>query len=204
MNLISKLSICLLFACTTSPNVASDTSQPIAAEAKRIAEAALSLTKDKVSYDPTYFNIPYPNGDVPKDKGACTDVVIRTYRKLGVDLQRLVHEDMQANFAKYPQKWGLKKTDTNIDHRRVPNLMYFFSRFGKVKPISKKSEDYQPGEIVAWKLSGGLTHIGLIINKLSEDKKRYLIVHNIGSGQVVSDCLFDFDIIGHYYYAGFK
>jgi uncharacterized protein len=199
MNLL-KAVIFLFLSCTTAPGAVLDASLPISAEAKRISDAAISLTRDAVTYDPTYFNITYPNGDVPKDKGVCTDVVIRAYRKLGVDLQQLVHDDMQANFAKYPQKWGLKKPDTNIDHRRVPNLMYFFSRFGKVKPMTKKGGDYKPGEIVAWKLVGGQTHIGLVINRLSGDKQRYMIVHNIGSGQVVSDCLFDFEIIGHYYY----
>jgi uncharacterized protein len=204
LNLASNLLICLLFACTTSPNAVQNPNAPIPAEAKKISDAALSLTKDKVVYDPTYFSITYPNGDVPKDKGVCTDVVIRTYRKLGVDLQRLVHEDMQKNFAQYPQKWGLKKTDSNIDHRRVPNLMYFFSRFGKVKPKTKKSADYKPGEIVAWKLTGGQTHIGLVVNQLSTDQQRYMIVHNIGNGQELSDCLFDFEIIGHYYYSNAK
>jgi uncharacterized protein YijF (DUF1287 family) len=108
MNLL-KTSIFLFLSCTTAPGAVLDSNLPISAEAKRISDAAISLTKDAVTYDPTYFNITYPNGDVPKDKGVCTDVVIRAYRKLGVDLQQLVHDDMQANFAKYPQKWGLKK-----------------------------------------------------------------------------------------------
>ena len=153
-------------------------------------------------YDPTYFSIAYPNGDVPAGKGVCTDVVIRSYRKLGVDLQRLVHEDMKAHFALYPKKWGLKKTDTNIDHRRVPNLMVFFSRFGKVKPITLQASDYVPGDIVCWNLGGGITHIGLVVNKRSADGKRYCIVHNIGAGQVMEDVLFSWKIIGHYSYAG--
>lgn len=168
--------------------------------AAQLSEAAISLTKDKVEYDGTYFNIPYPKGDVPAGKGVCTDVIIRTYRKLGVDLQQKVHEDMQANFAIYPQKWGLKKTDTNIDHRRVPNLMTFFARKGEERKISENPADYLPGEIVTWDLGGGLTHIGMIVNVLSQDKKRFLIVHNIGNGQELSDCLFDYAITGHYFY----
>lgn len=160
--------------------------------------AALELTNQKVVYDPNYFVIKYPNGDIPSDLGVCTDVVIRAYRKLGVDLQKEVHEDMKANFDIYPKNWGLYRTDTNIDHRRVPNLMKYFSRFGKIKAITNNKEDYLPGDIVCWDL-GGTTHIGLVVNKKS-DSNRYLIVHNIGKGQVLADCLFDFKIIGHYRY----
>lgn len=166
----------------------------------RLSDAALQLTQQKVQYDPTYFSIPYPMGDVPDGKGVCTDVVIRAYRKLGVDLQQQVHEDMKANFAKYPVLWGLKTTDKNIDHRRVPNLMTFFTRNGEVKSVSSKAEDYLPGDVVCWNLGGAVTHIGIVVNKKSEDGQRYLIVHNIGGGQVLADCLFDFKIIGHYRY----
>jgi uncharacterized protein len=167
---------------------------------KKLSNAAVELTKQKVTYDPTYFSIPYPNGDVPAGKGVCTDVVIRAYRKLNTDLQQLVHEDMKANFKKYPNRWGLTKTDRNIDHRRVPNLMTFFSRHGQSLPTSKKSEDYKPGDIVTWDLSSGVPHIGIVIDKKSQDNLRYLIVHNIGSGQEISDCLFQFKITGHYSY----
>ncbi|EZH72819.1 hypothetical protein ATO12_22060 [Aquimarina atlantica] len=166
----------------------------------QLSDAAIALTKNKVTYDPTYFSIDYPNGDVPSDKGVCTDVVIRAYRALDIDLQKEVHEDMRANFGLYPKNWGLSKTDKNIDHRRVPNLMKFFSRFGKTKPITNDPKDYIPGDIVCWSLGGGLTHIGMVVNKKSGDQQRYLIVHNIGGGQVVADCLFDYKIIGHYQY----
>jgi uncharacterized protein len=166
----------------------------------RLSDAAIELTLQHVVYDPSYFVIGYPNGDVPADRGVCTDVIIRAYRKLGIDLQKEVHEDMAANFSLYPQRWGLKKTDTNIDHRRVPNLMTFFSRKGEILPITLKAEDYSPGDIVCWDLGGGITHIGLVVNKKSDDGKHYLIVHNIGAGQVLADCLFDFQIIGHYRY----
>ena len=127
-------------------------------------------------------------------------VVVRAYRKMGIDLQKEVHEDMKANFEKYPKIWKLRSTDRNIDHRRVPNLMVFFARHGTVKKISSSAEDYLPGDIVCWNLEGGATHIGIVVNKKSKDKKRYLIVHNIGQGQVVEDCLFDYKIIGHYRY----
>jgi uncharacterized protein YijF (DUF1287 family) len=167
---------------------------------KKLSDAAVELTTHKVQYDPTYFSIPYPNGDVPSDKGVCTDVVIRAYRKLGIDLQKEVHEDMASNFSLYPKDWGLKTTDKNIDHRRVPNLMTFFKRHGTVKKKSTNPNDYAPGDIVTWNLGGGTNHIGILIDQKSQDNERYLVVHNIGNGQEISDCLFQFKIIGHYSY----
>jgi uncharacterized protein YijF (DUF1287 family) len=119
---------------------------------------------------------------------------------MGIDLQKEVHEDMAANFSKYPQIWGLKKTNTSIDHRRVPNLMRFFSRHGSVLKISDSAEDYRPGDIVCWNLGGGVNHIGMLVNRKSRDAKRLLVVHNIGQGQAMEDCLFKFSIIGHYRY----
>lgn len=166
----------------------------------QLSEAAIDLTRESVVYDPSYFTIGYPNGDVPKGKGVCTDVVIRAYRKLGIDLQKEVHLDMKAHFEKYPKRWGLKKTDTNIDHRRVPNLMVFFERKGVSKPITSLGEDYKPGDIVCWNLGGSITHIGIVVNKKSLFANRYMIVHNIGGGQVMEDCLFNYTIIGHYTY----
>ena len=168
----------------------------------RLADSTLTLTQQSVVYDPTYFRIDYPNGDVPANRGVCTDVVIRAYRKVGIDLQRKVHEDMKANFSKYPKKWGLKSTDRNIDHRRVPNLMTFFGRKGISLPVTTSAKDYIPGDVVCWNLGGAVTHIGIVVNRKSADGVRYLIVHNIGSGQVLEDCLFNFTIIGHYQYGG--
>ena len=167
---------------------------------KKLSSSAIELTKQHVIYDPGYYSIAYPNGDVPSTIGVCTDVVIRAYRKLGVDLQKEVHRDMQANFSKYPKNWGLTQTDKNIDHRRVPNLMVFFTRYGKTKAITDNPGDYLPGDIVCWNLGGGITHIGLVVDKKSSDGQRYLIVHNIGGGQVLTDCIFDYKIIGHYKY----
>lgn len=166
----------------------------------KLSNATISLTNDKVVYDPSYFVLKYPNGDVPADKGVCTDVVIRAYRKLGIDLQKEVHEDMLKNFAKYPKKWGLKRPDKNIDHRRVPNLRVFFAKFGKMKPTTTDAKDYAPGDIVTWDLPHNLTHIGIVVDKKSADGKRYMIVHNIGAGQVLEDCLFSWPITGHYQY----
>jgi uncharacterized protein len=164
----------------------------------RLSDAAIALTRQAVEYDPAYFSIPYPNGDVPADKGVCTDVIIRAYRKLGIDLQKEVHEDMKMNFSKYPKKWGLKTTDKNIDHRRVPNLMTYFARHGTVLRKTTAAEDYAPGDIVTWDLGGGITHIGIVVNRKSDDQQRWLVVHNIGRGQQIADCLFQFTITGHY------
>jgi len=168
--------------------------------AGRLSSAAISLTKQEVLYDPSYYVLDYPGGDVPEGRGVCTDVVIRAYRKLGIDLQKEVHEDMMAFLHQYPKNWGLSKPDKNIDHRRVPNLMTFFSRHGEIRPITNKAEDYLPGDLVCWDLGQGLTHIGIVVDKKSADGKRYLIVHNIGGGQVLADCLFTYKIIGHYLY----
>jgi len=167
-----------------------------------LADSAVTLTKQRVTYDPSYFSIKYPNGDVPADKGVCTDVVIRAYRKVGIDLQKLVHEDMKAHFSEYPKTWGLKSTDTNIDHRRVPNLMVFFKRKQTALPITKVAADYKPGDIVCWNLGGSTTHIGIVSSKTTADGSRPLVVHNICAGQVLEDCLFSYTIIGHYRYSG--
>ena len=167
---------------------------------RNLSHASIELTKDRVVYDPSYFAISYPNGDIPKGKGVCTDVVIRAYRKVGVDLQKEVHEDMKHHFFLYPKIWGLKTTDKNIDHRRVPNLIKFFDRNGTKLPITKNPSDYQPGDIISWSLGGGLTHIGMLTHRRSSDNQRYLVVHNIGSGQVLEDCLFRYKIIAHHRY----
>lgn len=172
--------------------------------AQKLSAAAIELTEDDVTYDPGYFSIDYPGGDVPEGKGVCTDVVIRAYRKLDIDLQQEVHEDMKAYFGLYPKIWGLSRTDTNIDHRRVPNLMKFFERHGEVLPMSQKAEDYKPGDIVCWNLGGATTHIGIVVDKRSADGERYLISHNIGRGQELSDCLFSYKIIGHYSFKEIK
>jgi len=166
----------------------------------RLSDAAIELTKNKVVYDASYQKISYPNGDVAPNKGVCTDVIIRAYRKLGIDLQQKVHEDMKVNFSKYPKRWGLKKTDTNIDHRRVPNLQTYFTRHGQKLTVTDKPDEYKPGDIVTWILDNGLDHIGIVIDRKSNDGKRYLIVHNIGRGQVAEDCLFSWKLTGHYRY----
>ncbi|WP_370514389.1 MULTISPECIES: DUF1287 domain-containing protein [unclassified Flavobacterium] len=140
----------------------------------RLSKAALSIINPNVIYDPTYKSIPYPKGDVPKNKGVCTDVVIRAYRKLNIDLQKEVHEDMKTNFSKYPnlKKWGMKRTDTNIDHRRVPNLEVFFERKGKKLLVTDKAQDYKTGNIITWIINGKLPHIGIVTHKKTSDGMR--------------------------------
>ncbi|WP_052441925.1 DUF1287 domain-containing protein [Vibrio hyugaensis] len=172
----------------------------IAEQPISLAEAAKERTQYDITYDGSYYQIDYPNGDVASDIGVCTDVIIRSYRKLGIDLQVLVHEDMRDNFAAYPSKriWGLARTDRNIDHRRVPNLQVFFQRHGVEIPISNDGHNFKPGDIVTWMLPRNLPHIGIVTDEFSADKQRPLIVHNIGVGVVLEDVLFDYPITGHY------
>ncbi len=168
-----------------------------------LAKAAIERTKQGVRYDPSYAKISYPMGDVPSDIGVCTDVIIRSYRMLGIDLQELIHKDMKLHFNQYPKLWGLKRTDTNIDHRRVPNLRVFFKRHGTSLKVTSNGKDYKPGDIVTWNLrgkQGNLPHIGIVTTLKSQDEGRYLIAHNIGAGPELEDVLFKFDITGHYRY----
>lgn len=167
-----------------------------------LTRAALERTRHRVIYDGSYQAIPYPNGDVPGNVGVCTDVVVRSYRQLGIDLQRDVHEDMKAHFEAYPQRWGLAAPDRNIDHRRVPNLQALFIRRGLVLPVSDRADDYVAGDLVTWRVSGNLPHIGIIVSRRSADGKRPLVVHNIGRGPRLEDILFDYPITGHYRYYG--
>ncbi len=202
--IVLSLSFGFLSACTVRSPVlvekpVSDeiTSEPV----RQILESARKQTTITTGYTQAYYTLPYPAGDVPAETGACTDVVIRAFRTAGLDLQKEVHEDMAANFSAYPQKWGLSKTDTNIDHRRVPNLQMFFTRKGKSIPITLKGEDYSPGDVVSWGLDGkGMTHIGLVSNYWNQSSKRYFIIHNIGGGTRAEDRLFEWRITGHYRY----
>lgn len=206
--------ICFFASCETNPQSGSESdplhfsaSGPI--EKREVASAPINKILQKAeeqthltkNYTQAYFTIPYPNGDLPIETGACSDVVIRSFRAAGVDLQKEVHEDMAANFAAYPKKWGLPAPDPNIDHRRVPNLQTFFTRKGKAVVISTNPDDYQPGDVVSWDLDGkGMTHIGVVSNLWNERTKRYLIIHNIGGGTKAEDRLFDWKITGHFRY----
>ena len=171
--------------------------------AEKLAQAALERTIHDVTYDGRYIKIAYPMGDVPDSIGVCTDVVIRSYRQLGIDLQQLVHEDMRQHFSEYPnqRRWGLSKPDPNIDHRRVPNLRVFFSRHGASLPVTRNPEDYQPGDLVTWKLNEKMGHIGIVAEQVTEeDPQRHYIIHNIGRGPELGDMLFEYEITGHYRY----
>jgi uncharacterized protein YijF (DUF1287 family) len=161
-----------------------------------VVQGALDQLGKTVSYDPAYVKLVYPGGDLPIERGVCSDVVIRAFRQAGVDLQVLVHEDMRRAFAQYPRLWGLKSTDRNIDHRRVPNLRTFFQRQGKNLPLDQR--DYRPGDLLTWILPGNLPHIGIVSNLRSAASGRPLIVHNIGAGAQLEDMLERFELTGHY------
>ncbi len=171
---------------------------------KDFVEAALERTKHQIIYNGNYFNIDYPNGDIPEKFGVCTDVIVRSYRKINVDLQQLLHEDIKKNFNDYSIKkhWPKqRRADSNIDHRRVPNLEIFFSKYGKSLPVSNNKSNYEPGDIVTWDLMGSSPwHIGIVTNKISPKTNNPLIVHNIGRGPVIDDMIFSFPIRGHYRY----
>jgi len=165
--------------------------------AEKLVQAALNRTKQTVRYVPAYVKLTYPGGDVPADTGVCTDEVIRAYRTLGFDLQKLVHEDMKANFSAYPKNWGLRRPDTNIDHRRVPNLQTFFKRRGASLPVTEREADYLPGDLITCTVPPHLPHIALVV-PAPDGSSRPWIVHNIGSGPRLEDRLFEFPLTGHY------
>ena len=167
---------------------------------KAIIDGAIDQVGKTTSYDPSYQKLDYPNGDVPIETGVCSDVIVRAFRKGKIDLQKDVHEDMQSNFSAYPTRWGLKGPDSNIDHRRVPNLETYFARKGKSQAITNRSDDFQPGDLVTWDMGTGQDHIGLVTNVWYKPSQRYLIVHNIGAGTRMEDVLFAWKITGHYRY----
>lgn len=171
---------------------------------KRLVAAAEARSLVHVRNVNDYVRIPYPGGDVPADTGVCTDEIIRTYRAVGIDLQKDVHEDMAAHFDQYPAKWRWlrRAPDTNIDHRRVPNLIVFFRRNGESLPITSNAADYHPGDLVTWDLGHGLTHIGIVVDRQTLLGKRYMVLHNIGRGPQIEDVLFDWKITGHFRYYG--
>jgi uncharacterized protein YijF (DUF1287 family) len=171
---------------------------------QQFVAAAIERTHHTVRYLADYVKIPYPGGDVPAGTGVCSDEVIRAYRAVGVDLQREVHEDMEQSFSSYPHpiKWLALRPDANIDHRRVPNLMVFFSRKGENLPLTHRAEDYAPGELITWDIGGNVPHIGIVVDQRSPSSGRYMIVHNVGQGPKMEDVLFAWKITGHYRYCG--
>ena len=168
----------------------------------RLVAAAVERANHPARYVPDYVRIGYPSGDVPADTGVCADEIIRAYRGVGIDLQKEVHEDMAQHFSGYPHKWGLRHTDTNIDHRRVPNLMVFFTRHGESLPVTKAAKDYFPGDIVSWDLGGNVPHIGIVVDRQPLLSANHLVLHNVGEGPKIEDVLFRWQITGHYRYYG--
>jgi uncharacterized protein YijF (DUF1287 family) len=166
-----------------------------------LAAAALERTLEKVLYDGAYFKIDFPGGDIPADRGKAEDLIIRTYRKVDIDLQVEVHEDISQNYHAYPQVFDSKEADPNIDHRRAQNLQRFFARKGETLTISEDAIDYSVGDIVVWQLLNGDKHLGIIVPGPGIKKTEKWVVHNLGSGPEWSDALFDFRVIGHYRYS---
>ena len=164
----------------------------------RVLEGAYQQVGTTTIYDASYRRLSFPGGDIPIERGVCSDVLVRAYRHAGLDLQLLVNQDMSRSFRDYPQLWGLSKPDSNIDHRRVPNLAAFFRRNGKKLPASTRVSDYGAGDIVTWRLTSGVPHIGLVADRLQ--RGRPLVIHNIGAGAQVEDVLFSYAITGHYRY----
>lgn len=201
MRLGHALLSCLLAALLLPQPALPDGHKMPRAFAERLVAAAIARTHSHVVYDSAYRRIAYPGGDVPATRGVCADVVIRAYRQVGVDLQVKVHEDMMRHFSAYPNRWGLKRPDANIDHRRVPNLQAFFRRAGAELPVTHNPADYRPGDLVTWSVPPHLPHIGIVIDRKSPAGVP-LIVHNIGNGPVIENVLFAFPITGHYRYSG--
>jgi len=211
--LLSVLVICSLAGCASNPTGSRSAPAPsprpslsprkVNAQAtplEKVVAAGIEQTTYTFSYDPSYVKLAYPGGDVPLDRGVCSDVVVRAFRQAGADLQKEVHEDMTRHFAAYPQSWGAARPDTNIDHRRVANLMTYFDRQHTAVPVTKQSADYLPGDVVAWDLGNGLLHIGLVTDVKAARNQDYQVVHNIGAGAKLEDALFAWRIIGHYRY----
>lgn len=199
---------CLALVCVAAFSLRGMSTQDLAEQARqhmpqdgtfaaKLVHAALDRTHHTVAYTPDYVQLDYPNGDVPPNTGVCTDEVIRSYRALGHDLQKLVHEDMKRAFSAYPKAWGLKAPDKNIDHRRVPNLQTFFKRKGASLPVTQNATDYKPGDLITCTVAGKLPHIALVV-PAPDGGERPWIVHNIGQGPQCEDRLFEFLLTGHY------
>lgn len=224
---LTLLALGLLSGCSLLPSSASSikpfriepTPQaPASQAARRVAERSADVTpRDRLiadaieqttyttAYDPAYVKLKYPGGDVPRETGVCADVIVRAFRACGVDLQKELHEDMARGFAAYPQSWGARRPDANIDHRRVPNLMKWFERQKKGLPVSERAADFAPGDVVAWDLGNGRLHIGLVTDIKTgggDGQERYALAHNIGAGAKVEDVLFEWKVIGRYRYFG--
>lgn len=203
MTILTK-TLLVLLVLTTLPFSQSATGQQTnSTPASTWSSALINSAREQVGvtliYDGSYQSLSFPNGDIPRLRGVCTDVVIRALRDAhGLDLQAEINADMKANFNAYPKNWGLTRPDRNIDHRRVPNLQTYFKRRGAALPVTDNAADYQPGDVVSWMLPGNLPHIGIVTDQMNANATRPLIVHNIGWGTRVNDMLFEYDITGHY------
>jgi uncharacterized protein len=184
-------------ATTTAPTTEAATTA-VGSPAESLIASANRQVGVTTGYDPSYVRLAFPGGDVDISTGVCSDVIIRSYRGIGIDLQEQVNTDMRANFSKYPSNWGLSKPDPNIDHRRVPNLETFFKRKGASLPVTDQGADYQPGDVVTWRINNQLPHTGLVSSELVAGTDRFLIVHNVGQGTRKEDILFSWPITGHY------
>jgi uncharacterized protein YijF (DUF1287 family) len=189
--IIMRTAFAAIFLLLATCAARADTALDLVAAAR--AQVGVTLL-----YDPSYQRIAYPMGDVPMERGVCSDVVIRAFRAVGIDLQQELHRDMTRHFAAYPKNWGLARPDRNIDHRRVPNLAAWFKRHGYALPVSQDAARYQPGDIVTWLLGDKLPHIGIVSDRRSDDGARPLVIHNIGWGAREDDALFAYRITGHF------
>lgn len=205
MTLFSKLLIALLvlttvpFSQTATGQEITGITRPTSAWSSALINSAREQVGVTLLYDGSYQSLPFPGGDIPRLRGVCTDVVVRALRDAhGLDLQAKVNADMKANFAAYPKIWGLSRPDSNIDHRRVPNLQTYFKRRGAAVPITDIAADYLPGDVVSWMLPGNTPHIGIVTDLMNGDATHPMIVHNIGWGTRINDMLFDYKITGHY------
>lgn len=187
----------VLFPACVPPPLLADKTAPMLPTGANLVAAARRQVGRTLTYDPAYVVLPYPMGDVPEDRGVCADVVIRALRACGVDLQQAVHEDMKSNFSAYPKIWGLRRTDRNIDHRRVLNLAVFLKRRGASLAVTQDAIDYRPGDFVTCTVAGKLPHI-MMVSDRRHAEARPLIVHNIGQGAREEDRLFEFPLNGHF------
>lgn len=183
-----------------SPSIIKPLPDNASFERRQLVESAIVQSTVTTGYDPAYVGLAYPNGDVPMETGVCSDVVVRAFRKAGIDLQKEIHEDMGRAWSVYPNKWGARSTDSNIDHRRVLNLTTYFDRQGKSLPITTNANDFLPGDVVSWDLGNNVDHIGIVVNRWSDPTGGYMVVHNIGAGARVQDVLFAWKITGHFRY----
>jgi hypothetical protein len=190
---VRRLLFAVILCLFATPPAVADAKSALALVAAARAQVGVTLI-----YDPSYRQIAYPMGDVPPERGVCSDVVIRAFRAIGIDLQQELHRDMKRHFAAYPKSWGLSAPDPNIDHRRVPNLATWFTRQGYAVAVSGHPADYRPGDIVAWALGSGQPHIGIVSDRRSSDGARPLVIHNIGWGAREEDALFEYRITGHF------